>query len=98
MGHEGGDAPERRPQAAAARADRVDHAQPAAQPHAAVRHQGAESRSAGSCCGGRSGKLLKTPKGRLGEDPRLQRGYDTIIRIVEEAYGEGTDIVAKFKR
>lgn len=44
------------------------------------------------------GKLLKTPKDRLQEDPRLQRGYETIIRIVEDAHGKGTNIVADFKR
>lgn len=44
------------------------------------------------------GKLLKTPKHRLREDPRLRRGNETIIRTVEEAYGKGTNIVANFKR
>lgn len=44
------------------------------------------------------GKLLKTSKDKLREDPSLHRGYDTIIRIVEEAHGKGTNIVADFKR
>lgn len=44
------------------------------------------------------GKLLKTPKDRLREDPRLRRGHETIIKTVEEAYGKGTNIVADFKR
>lgn len=44
------------------------------------------------------GKLLKTPKDRLEQDPLLHRGYDTIIRVVEEAHGKGTDIVENFKR
>ncbi|MEI2732230.1 MAG: hypothetical protein V9G08_09580 [Dermatophilaceae bacterium] len=44
------------------------------------------------------GKLLKTPKDRLQQDPQLQRGYETIIRIVEDAHGKGTNIVANFKR
>lgn len=44
------------------------------------------------------GKLLKTPKDRLKEDPLLHRGYDTIIRVVEGAHGKGTNIVENFKR
>jgi hypothetical protein len=44
------------------------------------------------------GKILKTPKDRLKEDPRLHRGYDTIITIVEDAFGKGTNIVENFKR
>lgn len=44
------------------------------------------------------GRLLTTPKDRLKEDPRLCRSYDTIIRIVEDAYGKGTNIVANFKQ
>lgn len=44
------------------------------------------------------GKLLKTSKDKLREDPQLHRGYDTIIRIVEDAHGKGTNIVADFKR
>ena len=43
------------------------------------------------------GKVLKTPKDRLREDPRLARSYDTILRIVIEAYGKNSDIVARFK-
>lgn len=43
------------------------------------------------------GKVLKTPKDRLRQDPGLARSYDTIIRIVVEAYGKNSDIVAKFK-
>lgn len=46
----------------------------------------------------RDGRLLKTPKDKLREDERLRRGYDTIIRIVEEAYGKGSNIVEDFKR
>ncbi len=45
-----------------------------------------------------NGRLLKTPKERLQKDPQLQRGYETIIRIVEDAHGKGTNIVADFKR
>ncbi|GAB3757562.1 hypothetical protein GCM10027599_23830 [Yimella radicis] len=44
------------------------------------------------------GKLLKTPKDRLQRDPQLRRGYETIIRVVEDAHGKGTDIVSDFKR
>lgn len=44
------------------------------------------------------GRLLKTSKDRLKQDPRLQRGHDTIIQIVEDAYGKGTNIVENFKR
>lgn len=43
------------------------------------------------------GKLLKTPKDRLREDATLARNYDTIVRIVEDAYGKGTNIVVDFK-
>jgi len=44
------------------------------------------------------GKVLKTPKYRLREDDRLARSYDTIIRIVEEAYAKSqTNLVADFK-
>lgn len=46
----------------------------------------------------RDGKVLKTPKDKLRQDERLHRGYDTIIRIVEEAYGKGSNLVEDFKR
>lgn len=44
------------------------------------------------------GKLLKTSKDTLRKDPQLHPDYHTIIRIVEEAHGKGTNIVADFKR
>lgn len=44
------------------------------------------------------GKVLKTPKEKLKEDPQLGRGLETIFRIVEQALGKGTDVVANFKR
>lgn len=44
------------------------------------------------------GNVLKPTKDRLREDPHLRRSYDTIIRIVEDAYGKGTNIVQEFKR
>lgn len=44
------------------------------------------------------GKLVKTSKERLREDPRLSRGNETILKTVEDAYGKGTNIVANFKR
>lgn len=46
----------------------------------------------------KDGKLLKTPKDRLREEEALRRSYDTIIRIVEDAYGKNTDVVEEFKR
>lgn len=45
------------------------------------------------------GKVLKTPKDRLREDPRLARGYNTIVQVVEDAYGKHhRNIVGDFKR
>lgn len=47
----------------------------------------------------KDGKLVKTPKDRLREDAALRRGYDTILRIVEEAYGSNrSNLVVDFKR
>jgi hypothetical protein len=46
----------------------------------------------------KDGKILKTPKDRLREEASLARSYDTIIRVVEDAYGKGTDVVEEFKR
>ncbi|MCC6498539.1 MAG: hypothetical protein IT193_20025 [Propionibacteriaceae bacterium] len=47
----------------------------------------------------RDGKLLKTPKDRLREDASLKRSYETIIRIVEAAYGnDRSNLVSEFKR
>lgn len=43
------------------------------------------------------GKVHKTSKDRLRKEPRLARSYDTILRIVIEAYGKDSDIVAQFK-
>lgn len=45
------------------------------------------------------GKVLKTPKDRLKERSSLARSYDTIIRVVEQAYGnDRANLVEEFKR
>lgn len=47
----------------------------------------------------KGGKVLKTPKDRLRREDRLARSYETIIRVVEEAYGtDRSDLVREFKR
>ncbi|GAA3525105.1 hypothetical protein GCM10022234_22560 [Aeromicrobium panaciterrae] len=46
----------------------------------------------------KDGKVLKTSKDRLREEESLRRGYDTIMRIVEDAYGKNTNVVEDFKR
>ncbi|GAA5113871.1 hypothetical protein GCM10023339_18750 [Alloalcanivorax gelatiniphagus] len=47
----------------------------------------------------RDGKVLKTPKDRLKERSSLVRNYDTIVRIVEQAYGDQrVNLVEDFKR
>lgn len=46
----------------------------------------------------KKGKIEKPRKDDLRADPQLARSYDTIIRIVEDAWGKGTNIVADFKR
>ena len=46
-----------------------------------------------------NGKLLKTPKDRLRLESALSRGYDTIVGIVEQAYGKDeSNLVAEFMR
>jgi hypothetical protein len=44
------------------------------------------------------GTLIMTPKDQLKQDPTLQRDYETIIKIVTDAYGAGTNVVEGFKR
>lgn len=47
----------------------------------------------------RDGRVLRTPKDRLREDPRLERSYNTIMEIVEGAHGtHDRDLVEDFKR
>lgn len=47
----------------------------------------------------RDGRLLKTPKDRLRIETDLKRSYETIIRVVEEAYGKNhSNLVEEFRR